>query len=329
MALGAGRCQIRRARVAACVLLVPGLVACAPLRVASQVRVVATTNPTPGQAGSAPASPIGTPTGSPTNTPTGVPGQAPPVATGIVGIQPRLPLPGLPNPSHGIVALAPNPDAVSSSMELPAPTGLTPSTTPLTRTMHRKGKWVSLTIDDGPDPAHTPQILDLLAAHHIRAVFCVVGEMVVEYPDLVRRIAAEGHLFCNHTMLHSMALGNKDSQTIAAELKRVNGLIHQVVPGAPILWFRAPGAAWTDRLNSVAARLGMQPLAWSVDPADWQRPPASAIVKRIKEQVKPQGVILVHDGGGPRFQTVKALQEIIPWLKSQGYRFDDPAIGKP
>ncbi len=252
-----------------------------------------------------------------------------PVATGIAPAVPRRWLPGLPQDEKPVVALAPNPDAVESSMELPPPTGNTPTTYALTRTMHRSGKWVSLTIDDGPDPLYTPTVLDLLAKYRIRGTFCVVGEMVQEYPDLIRRIAAEGHLFCNHTMYHSMQLGHRSQAEIAAELRRVNDLIHELVPGAPILWFRAPGAAFTPRLNKVAAKLGMQPLAWSVDPSDWQRPPASVIVKRIKEQVGDTGVILVHDGGGPRVQTLKALAQILPWLIQQGYRFDDPGIGSP
>lgn len=241
--------------------------------------------------------------------------------------QPRK-VPGLPLPDNPAGVLAPNPDAVASSMELPPPIG-TPSAQVMMRARHLKGKWVALTIDDGPDPAYTPAVLDLLAQHQIRATFCVVGEMVIEYPDLIRRIAAEGHLLCNHTMYHSMALGHRSTADIRAELQRVNDLIHQLVPNAPILWFRAPGNAFTPRLQAVAASLGMQPLGWSVDPSDWQRPPASMIVKRIQKQVGPLGVILVHDGGGPRAQTVQALREIIPWLKQQGYRFDDPAVGMP
>ena len=98
--------------------------------------------------------------------------------------------------------------------------------------------------------------------------------------------------------------------------------------GAPVEWFRAPGGNWSTEVAELSAEHGMQPLSWNVDPRDWERPGADAIVAAVQQQILQQApdgpIVLLHDGGGSREQTVEALEKLIPWLAEQGYRFGFP-----
>ena len=192
----------------------------------------------------------------------------------------------------------------------------------ITRTQAR-GKVVSLTFDDGPDPEDTPQLLDVLRRHRVKAVFCLWGDHVRQYPNLVRRIAREGHTLCNHTMRHD-DLSGWTRQAIRADLKATNELIRSVVPNARIPYFRAPYGRW-GQSPQVAARLGMQPLGWTFAVEDWEEPGAAVILDRLRTRLQPRSIVLLHDGGGDRSGTVQAVDQIIPELKSQGWRFVLPA----
>ncbi|GAA3250313.1 hypothetical protein GCM10010532_096940 [Dactylosporangium siamense] len=111
---------------------------------------------------------------------------------------------------------------------------------------------VALTFDDGPWE-DTPAVLDLLAQHHIKATFCMVGRQVAAHAALVQRMAAEGHTLCNHTWSHDEMLPSRPADRIRTELQRTNDAIHAVVPGAPIRYYRAPGGNFTPQVVSVAA----------------------------------------------------------------------------
>jgi peptidoglycan-N-acetylglucosamine deacetylase len=191
-------------------------------------------------------------------------------------------------------------------------------------TAHNEGKWVALTFDDGPSPKYTPQVLDILKQYQIKATFCVIGDQVNEYPDLVRRIAADGHKLCDHTMTHDMHLPEKSDSRIKEEIVGNKETLQKVVPGSEVAYYRAPGGNWSGDVRQLAASWGLRPLGWSVDPRDWSRPGVDSILGTIREELKPGGVILMHDGGGNRTQTVAALQTLIPELKQQGYSFDFP-----
>lgn len=173
------------------------------------------------------------------------------------------------------------------------------------------GRSVAFTFDDGPDPRYTPKILDLLKAARIRATFCVVGTMAQEFPGLIKRIAAEGHTLCSHAWNHELGLGGQADASIRANLLRANAAIRAAVPHAKIAYFRQPGGAWTNRVVAVARELGMTSLGWAVDPKDWQRPGAAAIVARVRT-ARPGEIVLMHDGGGDRSGTVAACRALIP-----------------
>jgi len=192
----------------------------------------------------------------------------------------------------------------------------------------RKGRFVALTFDDGPHPTWTPQVLDLLKKHDVQATFCLVGENVTRYPALVRRIAAEGHRLCDHTVYHNK-LSEASDQHVRDEILGGLAAIHKVVPNAPVPYYRAPYGAWSAYQVETARQAGMKSLAWSVDTRDWSRPGVPTIIATVNRELKPGGVILMHDGisGGQseRSQSVAALRRLLRDLPRQGYRFDFPA----
>jgi membrane peptidoglycan carboxypeptidase len=184
------------------------------------------------------------------------------------------------------------------------------------------GKRLALTFDDGPS-GYTPAILDLLAKYHIKATFCMVGEQVQAYPQTVRRIVAEGHRLCNHSMHHD-DLADMSTSKIKDDIGGTDTEIGKAAPGTTVTYFRAPYGDW-GRSAKVGAQLGHTPLGWLVDPDDWMLPGADVIASRIEQQVTPRAVVLVHDGGGERQQTIDALEKAIPKLLGDGWTFDFPA----
>ncbi|KAA9148947.1 polysaccharide deacetylase family protein [Amycolatopsis acidicola] len=187
------------------------------------------------------------------------------------------------------------------------------------------GKYVALTFDDGPDPAFTPRILDVLAKNNAVATFCMIGTRVRAHPELVRSVLAHGMRLCDHTVNHDEDLARRTPQRITAEIEGCWSDL-QVAADADVAvgYFRAPGGAWSQPMREAAARAGMKPLAWSVDPRDWATPGTQQIAAAVRQNVQPGSVILFHDGGGDRAQTVEALGILLPWLAGQGYRFDFP-----
>ena len=181
---------------------------------------------------------------------------------------------------------------------------------------------VALTFDDGPDPVQTPRILDLLAEHHVKATFCLVGLNVVAHPELVRRIVAQGHTLCNHTWQHSLTLGEQNPAAIRADLQRTNDAIRASAPGASIKYMRAPGGNFTPNFVKVAADLGMTSIYWQVDPRDWDHPAGESdaahrtkVLSAIKAHVHKGSIVLSHDFGQP--DTIAAYQVLLPWLQQR------------
>jgi peptidoglycan/xylan/chitin deacetylase (PgdA/CDA1 family) len=174
---------------------------------------------------------------------------------------------------------------------------------------------VALTFDDGPHPVWTPLLLDHLRAARVRATFCVVGVKAWRYPMLVRRIAREGHTLCNHSWDHDVALGIRPESVIRTDLVRTDEAIRRAVPGIQVRYCRQPGGRWTPALIRVALDLGMVALHWTVDPRDWERPGAEAIVRRTLNQARPGAVILLHDGNGDRSDTVNACPYLLGQLQ--------------
>ncbi|WP_281895323.1 polysaccharide deacetylase family protein [Phytohabitans aurantiacus] len=173
---------------------------------------------------------------------------------------------------------------------------------------------VALTFDDGPDPKHTPQTLELLRRYRIKATFCLVGVNAKAFPRLVKAIVDDGHTLCNHSWDHDIQLGTKSRATIRANLIRANNAIRAAAPGSRISYYRQPGGAWTAGVVGVARELGMTSLHWTVDPQDWRKPSAGSIAGTVNAGTTRGAIVLLHDAGGDRRGTVTALRSILPNL---------------
>ncbi|GGW46796.1 hypothetical protein GCM10010503_24440 [Streptomyces lucensis JCM 4490] len=184
------------------------------------------------------------------------------------------------------------------------------------------GRRMVLTFDDGPNPLYTPHILDTLAEHGVRAMFFVCGEMAVENKELLARMADEGHVVGNHTWTHPL-LTALDRGEIRSEMERTSDVIEDAYGERP-QWFRAPYGAWNRAAFQLGADMGMEPMAWTVDTTDWEEPGTSTIVDRVESGAAPGVVVLSHDAGGDRSQTVRAIREWLPYLLDSGYHLTVP-----
>ncbi|MFF4485991.1 polysaccharide deacetylase family protein [Streptomyces sp. NPDC001544] len=185
-----------------------------------------------------------------------------------------------------------------------------------------RGRTMVLTFDDGPDPRYTPDILDTLARYGVRAMFFLCGEMAVDNKELLARMADEGHLVGNHTWTHPL-LTQLGRAEIRDEMERTSDVIEDGYGERP-QWFRAPYGAWNRAAFQLGAEMGMEPLAWTVDSLDWTTPGTDTIVDRIETGAGPGVVVLSHDAGGDRSQSVKALRRYLPYLLDSGYHLTVP-----
>ncbi|MFK4100377.1 polysaccharide deacetylase family protein [Streptomyces sp. NPDC019531] len=185
-----------------------------------------------------------------------------------------------------------------------------------------RGRTMVLTFDDGPDPRYTPHILDTLAEYDVHAMFFVCGEMAVHNEDLLARMADEGHVVGNHTWSHPL-LTRLSRSRIRSEMERTCDVIEDAYGERPE-WFRAPYGAWNRAAFQLGAELGMEPLAWTVDTLDWTTPGTRSIVGRVENGAAPGVVVLSHDAGGDRSQSVRALRDYLPQLLDSGYHITVP-----
>ncbi|WP_326701296.1 polysaccharide deacetylase family protein [Streptomyces sp. NBC_01754] len=175
-----------------------------------------------------------------------------------------------------------------------------------------------LTFDDGPDPLHTPDILAILRGHQVRAMFFVCGEMADGNRDLLREMADDGHVVGNHSWSHPL-IPRLSRSRIRDELGSTSEVIDRTL-GAPPLWYRAPYGAWNRNSFEIGAAMGMEPMAWTVDSLDWTTPGTETVVRRVRQGAGPGVIVLSHDAGGDRSQSVAALRRYLPALIEEGYR---------
>jgi peptidoglycan/xylan/chitin deacetylase (PgdA/CDA1 family) len=192
---------------------------------------------------------------------------------------------------------------------------------PLLR-MSGRGRSMVLTFDDGPDPRYTPGILRTLREYDVRAMFFVCGEMAVDNKDLLSEMADDGHIVGNHTWTHPL-LTQLSRSAIRSEMERTSEVIDDAY-GEPPVWFRAPYGAWNRAAFQIGAELGMEPLAWTVDSLDWTTPGTGTIVDRVESGAAPGVVVLSHDAGGDRSQSVRAVRDYLPQLLDSGYHMTVP-----
>ncbi|WP_329136376.1 polysaccharide deacetylase family protein [Streptomyces sp. NBC_01476] len=188
------------------------------------------------------------------------------------------------------------------------------------------GRNVNITIDDGPDPVWTPQVLHVLDEHHVHATFCMIGPQAKAHPALVKEVVARGHRLCDHTVHHDTGMDKKPMAYQSAEILDALDMIQEASGGARVYYYRAPGGAFTPPSRALAAQHGMRPLGWNIDTKDFGRPGVNAILTTMKDEIHNGPTILFHDGGGNRGQTVQALDKALTWLKGQGYGFSFPKV---
>ncbi|MFN6528513.1 polysaccharide deacetylase family protein [Nostoc sp. ChiSLP03a] len=179
-------------------------------------------------------------------------------------------------------------------------------------------KVIALTFDDGPWPESTGEVLDILKKNQIKGTFFLIGQNVKNYPGLVKREIAEGHVIGNHTWHHWYQFLNP--QAAAYEIDHTADLIYQVT-GIKTNLFRPPGGIMHNGVASYARNSKYAIIRWSSDSVDYSRPAVPKLINNVFRRAKPGGIVLMHDGGGNRSKTVQALPEIIANFRKQGYRF--------
>jgi len=206
---------------------------------------------------------------------------------------------------------------------------------PTTYVIHKFGaadKKLALTFDDGPDPDWTPQILDILKEKHVPATFFDVGDNAEANPDLVEREVEEGNEVGSHTFTHPN-LSVTPAEAVKLELNATQRLF-EALTGRSLRLFRPPYLGDSNPTDAdeivpikIAQDLGYIAVGLNVDPLDWARPGTQQIIDRTIQQVNeasenmPRNVVLLHDGGGDRSETVAALPVIIDRLRAEGYTF--------
>ncbi|MFJ4620769.1 polysaccharide deacetylase family protein [Streptomyces sp. NPDC088812] len=183
---------------------------------------------------------------------------------------------------------------------------------------------VNITIDDGPDPVWTPQVLDVLREYGVKATFCMVGTQAQAHPELVKKVVAAGHRLCDHSVSHDTAMDGKSQAYQSQQILDAERMITEASGGVRPMYYRAPGGAFTPYSRTLAASRGMRPLGWNVDTKDFEQPGTDAIVATVERELPNGPTILFHDAGGDRSQTVEALRRLLPRLKEQGYSFGFP-----
>lgn len=186
----------------------------------------------------------------------------------------------------------------------------------------RKG--INITIDDGPDPRWTPQMLRVLKDNGAKATFCMVGGQAQAHPDLVKAVVAAGHRLCDHSVSHDTSMAGKPRAYQAKEIRDAQRMITKASGGVKPLYYRAPGGAFTPYSRQIAAAAGMRPLGWNVDSKDFEQAGADVMTETVKNEISNGPTVLFHDAGGERGQTVEALRRLLPWMKQQGYTFGFP-----
>ncbi|MFF7068683.1 glycosyltransferase [Streptomyces pseudovenezuelae] len=185
-----------------------------------------------------------------------------------------------------------------------------------------------LTFDDGPDPTWTPKVLDVLKKHHAHAVFFVTGTMASRYPDLVKRMVDEGHEVGLHTFNHP-DLSFQSKKRIDWELSQ-NQLALAGAAGVRTSLFRPPYSSFADAMDDkswpVTEYIGTRgyiTVVNNTDSEDWQKPGVRQIIRNATPKSGKGAIVLMHDSGGDRHQTVQALDRFLPEMKHKGYEFDN------
>ncbi|MCE7884605.1 MAG: polysaccharide deacetylase family protein [Actinobacteria bacterium ATB1] len=198
-----------------------------------------------------------------------------------------------------------------------APPAPQPVTTPESALPAPAPDAVALTFDDGPHPEFTIPILDILDRYGVKATFFVLGENVEQHPEILAEILRRGHSIAPHSIHHD-ELTKMDDARLHAELLGASEIVKRVTNQQPTC-HRPPYGSHDARTDAAASGLGLSTIMWQVDTNDWRKPGAGRIATTAGGAAGGQ-IVLMHDGGGDRSQTVAALPGIIESIRSRGLR---------
>jgi peptidoglycan/xylan/chitin deacetylase (PgdA/CDA1 family) len=224
--------------------------------------------------------------------------------------------PAKPAPAPKPVVHKPHPSPASPSAQA-APVDRVLHYTSYVQLAGHRHREVALTFDDGPSP-YTPQVLRILAATHTPATFFVIGRSASTYPSYIADEVAAGQEVGNHTESHP-ALGQLSAAGQADQLTEATAAIRRAGAPAPVL-MRPPYGSLDSTTLQVLKAQRMLMVLWSVDTSDYARPGVNRIVYTAVSGAQPGAIVLMHDGGGDRAETVAALPRIIARLRQRGYR---------
>src|SRR5437870_10097232 len=183
--------------------------------------------------------------------------------------------------------------------------------------VHVDGPYIAMTFDDGPSATLTPKLLDILAAHQIKATFFVIGENVAEHPEVVARAAREGHEIGNHSWSHPN-FGKMSDDGVRSQVQRTDDAIKGATGARPTL-LRPPYGSITARQKRwIHDQFGYQIILWDVDPYDWKRPGPPVVRNRILKETRPGSIVLSHD---IHPGTIEAMPSTFDALEAKGFRF--------
>lgn len=183
--------------------------------------------------------------------------------------------------------------------------------------VHVDGPYIAMTFDDGPSAKLTPKLLDLLAAHHIKATFFLIGENAAEYPDIVAREAKEGHEIANHSWSHPN-FGKMSDDGIRSQIRKTDDAIKNAIGTSPTL-LRPPYGSVTARQKKwINHEFGYKIVLWDVDPLDWRRPGPNVVCNRIVKNTRAGSIVLAHD---IHPGTIEAMPCVLKELEAKGFKF--------
>jgi len=208
--------------------------------------------------------------------------------------------------------------AQDSGLGATSPTPNPPSTEKITFIeVNVDGPYIAMTFDDGPHATNTPKLLEMAAERHIKLTFFVLGECVVQNPDVLRREVAEGHEIGNHSWSHPN-LARLSDEGLRTQLQRTEDMIGKTAGIKPKL-MRPPYGELTKRQRILANHeFGYRVILWDVDPLDWKRPGSDVVAQRIIAGARPGSIILSHDIHPP---TIAAMPQVFDALLTKGFKF--------
>src|SRR5438067_12715348 len=183
--------------------------------------------------------------------------------------------------------------------------------------VHVDGPYIAMTFDDGPSAKLTPKLLDLLAAHHIKATFFLIGENVAEHPEIVAREVREGHEIANHSWSHPN-LAKMSDDGVRGQLRKTEDAIRSAIGNRPTLMRPPYGSISTRQKKWINHEFGYKIVLWDVDPLDWRRPGPNVVCNRIVKNTRAGSIVLAHD---IHPGTIEAMPCVLNQLEAKGFKF--------